>query len=371
MSQSIEVQMLNALEIFHYSYRFRDHLFILALEDESRLQELITDLRVLLSSRIQVLLLCRDHGELQGVLETWSQRGYPFQYFQAGLEFGVSKIQKEAMNSCFQAGIIPVLGVSEDSVDTSLPFLFDRFAMNLAQSFMADKLFFISTAPGLIVDGRFLSHLTPQEIDRLLETAKDINIGRDRLHLLATKNQDSVFETVLIEGTAGSLYQEIFTHRGKGTLLTSDYPNLVRQGKTSDIMDLLLMMKPYIHSQSILPVSEDELAQTVESYFVYSVNNSIVATARIIDFGEACELAKFCTMPRYQGRGRARQLALSMIESVKAMGKDFVFALSVEPKMWLFFQSLGFEEHGRERLPEPWKKQYDFSRPSKAFYMKL
>jgi amino-acid N-acetyltransferase len=170
-----------------------------------------------------------------------------------------------------------------------------------------------------------------------------------------------------LKGEAGCLFLEIFTHRGKGTLLTNDYPNVIRRGQISDVMDIALLLKPYISSGAILSVSEDAIADEVEDYYVYTVNNSIVAISKLTDHGPAIELAKFCTLPRYQGKGRARELAEKMIETVKQANKEFIFALSIEPKMFEFFKSLGFEECTRECLPENWKKQYDMSRSSKAF----
>lgn len=367
MSHSIEEQMLNALEVFHYSYRFRNHLFVLALEDQVRLRDLITDFRVFLSSRIQILVLCRDHGGLEQHLATWGDRGYPFHYISIDQEKEFPGEKYDYFDAAFREGKIPVLGLSE----TMEVEQFDDLALNLAESMAADKLFFVSTVQGLIADGRFYSHLTTKEVTDILENAKDINIGAKRLLTLSERNSVSDFETVLIEGVGGELFQEIFTHRGKGTLLTNDYPNEVRRGQISDVMDLLLIMKPYIQSKLILPISEDELSETIDSYVVYQVNRSIVASARIIDYGIAAELGKFCTMPRYQGRGRARELAISMIESMKKAKKQYLFALSIEPRMWDFFKSLDFQECDREALPDSWKEKYDFSRASKAFRYNL
>jgi amino-acid N-acetyltransferase len=130
-------------------------------------------------------------------------------------------------------------------------------------------------------------------------------------------------------------------------------------------------MKPYIQSGTILPVTEDDIAKEVQDYYVYSVNNSIVATAKLNHYDSAVELAKFCTLPRYQGKGRARELAQKMIQYAKEAGKEMIFALTIEPKMVEFFKSLGFEECDRSSLPESWQKQYDMERSSKAFKIEV
>jgi amino-acid N-acetyltransferase len=243
--------------------------------------------------------------------------------------------------------------------------------MILIDHLTVDKIFYLSKLSGLRVDRQFVSHTTPDEISRMLTARHHLNINPQRLEHLAEQNRRHGCEIVLLKGKRGNLFQEIFTHRGKGTLLTSDYPNVIRPGRLSDVMDITLLMKPYIRSGSILPVSEDQLAAEIAAYFVYTVNNSIVAVARLKDYGEAAELAKFCTLPRYQGKGRARELAERMIETARNQRKTYIFALSIEPRMFMFFRNLGFQTVEREQLPAEWRRQYDLNRPSRAFRLKI
>ncbi|MCH8077986.1 MAG: amino-acid N-acetyltransferase, partial [SAR324 cluster bacterium] len=77
------------------------------------------------------------------------------------------------------------------------------------------------------------------------------------------------------------------------------------------------------------------------------------------------------TLPRYRGKGRARELARQLIAEAGAQGYRGVFALSVDERMWEFFLSLGFQRVARESLPEGWRRQYDMNRDSRAFRMKL
>lgn len=371
MSQSVEEQMLDTLEIFHYSYRFQNRLFVLVLEQEIKLENIITDLRVLHSAHIMIMIICSDHGDLQRLLQVWNLRGCPFEYFKKSIDQELQLSQVTELKQVFQKGSIPVIGLTEDTEKSGFSALFDRFSMNLASHFSVNKLFFLSAAPGLIIDNRFVSHTTPQEISVYLENSQEINMGKDRLAFFQDQNRINGCEIVLLEGNTGCLFQEIFTHMGRGTLITSDYPNIIRNGEISDVMDLALLMKPYSQAGSILPISEDELANEIESFYVYTVNNSMVAAAKLKEYGSAAELAKFCTLPRYQGKGRARELAGRMIQNARQAKKEYIFALSTEPKMFEFFENLGFKPHNRQDLPETWKKSYDMTRPSKAFRLKL
>jgi N-acetylglutamate synthase-like GNAT family acetyltransferase len=367
MDPVIEVQMLNALEFFHYSSRFQERLFILALDGDINLENIVTDLRVLNAARIRCIVVAWNDERLEEKLNQWKRRGYPFGFssFSTLHEFDQTEIS--TLISEYEGGAIPVIGLKDPELSARDGSRMDQFAMNLARHFTVDKVFFLSSYDGLCIDDGFVSHLTPHEAGNFLKGADEVNIGQDRFEFFIQNNLDYGFEIVLLRGESGCLFQEIFTHRGKGSLLTNDYPNVIRRGKVSDVMDIALLLRPYISSGAILPVSEDSIAGEVEAYYVYTVNNSVVAIAKLTDHGSAMELAKFCTLPRYQGKGRARELAERMINTVRQANKEFIFALSIEPKMTDFFISLGFSECDRGTLPESWQVKYDMSRPSKAF----
>jgi N-acetylglutamate synthase-like GNAT family acetyltransferase len=60
-----------------------------------------------------------------------------------------------------------------------------------------------------------------------------------------------------------------------------------------------------------------------------------------------------------------------MIAAARDAKKERVFALTIEPRVAAFFRSLGFEEVERRALPQQWQAHYDFSRPSRAFQLRL
>jgi len=116
----------------------------------------------------------------------------------------------------------------------------------------------------------------------------------------------------------GSLYQEIFTHYGAGTMFSDKEVSKLRKARPEDTMDIFWLMKPYIANGLLLPVTDDEILATIESYFVLTADRAIVACAKLIDFGNACEFAKLCALPRYRGRGRACSLVGRLIKNAAA-----------------------------------------------------
>ena len=168
-----------------------------------------------------------------------------------------------------------------------------------------------------------------------------------------------------------NLFREVFTHLGSGTLFSEDYSNVFRQASLSDARDIALLMRPYIRSGAVLPINEDDVAGNINSYFLYSVNEQVVAAARLIDYGKAYEIGKLVTLPRYQRKGRARKLIKQLLEKAAADGKEYIFSLTTEERMGDFFESCGLKEIDRSQLPADWKTGYDLKRPSRAYCKKF
>ncbi|WP_321368126.1 GNAT family N-acetyltransferase [uncultured Desulfuromusa sp.] len=357
--------MLDALELFYYANKFRSHLFVIVLEDCSAFDELILDIRMLNAAHIRTLILHHPCVEVTNTLALWRQRGFPFRHY--------SNLQPQQVREGehFPVGLeaVPICELNLDAYTGSHALV--QGALQVAENVGADKVFFLGSEKGLVMGDQFVSHLHPQELDKHLKAGNRFNLENEKLNLFMQASKDIGVEIVLLNSTTGSLFEEIFTHRGSGSLFTSDYPNVIRQGQSSDLMDLLMLVKHEIADGSILPIHEEFLAENIGNYFVFTVNETIVAASTLVDYGSAAELAKFCTLPRYQGKGRAMQLALSMIETAAKQKKEYVFALSINKKMWTFFKNLGFKEVAREELPQKWQVQYDFSRPSRAFRLQL
>jgi amino-acid N-acetyltransferase len=202
----------------------------------------------------------------------------------------------------------------------------------------------------------------------LIDSQVETQAPGDILDLIL-KHSRKKLEFSILNAERGSLFQEIFTHEGCGTLVTETYENIIRPAERKDILSIRRLLAPSVAQGHVLDIDEDEVARQVDSFYVYTINSSVVAAAVLKSHGKHSELGKFCTLPRFQGKGRARELAKYMIDAAKAAGQESVFALSTNPAMWKLFRSLEMKEVDRRTLPESWAANYDFSRPSKAFLL--
>ncbi|MBI3929824.1 MAG: GNAT family N-acetyltransferase [Armatimonadetes bacterium] len=360
--------MLSTLELLHYCQRFRDTLFAFCFERSADCEELLIDLRVLHSARIRQVLFCPAGPELVHKLELWNRSGYRFLV----IEGTPGHLQTAAFIGRLQTevsrGRVPVVAIEPFPVRESGDFEVASGVMHCAVALGARKVFFPGREAGLEISGKFRSYPTPAELGDVLNLNLPINVPRPWLRFLVEQQELHRVDLVMIEARRGAIYQEVFTHSGAGTLLTREYPNILRPAMEADVRDIMNLMQPYVSDGSLKTVSEEELLESVRSFIVYTVNGQIVASAAVIEHEDCYELGKLCTLPRYQAQGRARELVRAVLEKARSDKKRAVFALTVNQYVADLFKRLGFQEVERETLPNSWRRSYDLSRASRGYW---
>lgn len=368
MNDDIDAQMLQTLELLHYCRRFRDKLFAFVFERSCYCEELLIDLRVLHAAGIRQVLFCGTDPRLLNRLDLWNRSGHKFLI----LEAKVSDLRTASfigrLQRCLGEGHLPLVALEDFPNDEAGRLQTDEAIMHCAVCLGAAKVFFPGEEQALVLDGKLRSYPTLSELEQALETERPSNLSRERLAFFRSQQELHAVDMVIAQAKRGSVFREVFTHSGAGTLLTREYPNILRGATESDVRDILAIMQPYIEDGSIKPVSEEELLQSIPSFTVYSVNDQIVASAALVEHDDCYELAKLCTLPRYQARGRARDLVRALQARAREDGKRALFALTVQSFVGDFFERLGFAPVERESLPQSWREGYDFNRPSKAYW---
>jgi amino-acid N-acetyltransferase len=368
---AVDVQMLSTLELLHYCRRFQDTLFAFFFKSPAQCSAVLMDLRVLFAARIQQVIFCAADSNLTNTLASWNRSGDRFSIVEVESKELLSASFVDRVRAELSAGNAPFVTITDLPQDSQERQSVEADVINAAVSLGAEKVFFPGSAPGLLVNGKCRSYPSVQEVRDALDSAAELNIPADRLRFLIDQQELHNVDLVLVEARRGAIYEEVFTHAGSGTLFTRDYPNILRQAHEKDVRDIMALMHPYIAEGTLKAISEEDLLALIPSFTVYSVNDQIIAAAALIDYGDSCELAKLCTLPRFQARGRARALVRAVLARAKQAGKKSVFALTVQPYVGEFFERIGFKLVERETLPEKWKASYDFSRQSKAYVYSL
>ncbi len=375
--------LFRALEFAHYAERFREKVFVVALTAETSFQDLLLDLKVLTGYRIQVVLVLPDPAfQLERFVARSNSRGTRFHLSlltdvllpESGAP---SKLDFGRIRGVLGQGRTPVIAFHADD---PAPGGVDRaFALagEVAAEMKADKLFLIGPRLAPLIAALPRTHVLAREMEGLLNglsNASSETAGTDTAELFALirdQLERGTPDLILLEDRPGHLFREVFTHDGAGILFNKVESAIIRRARTRDVTDIGLLFRIEIEEGRILPVDENEIESHIEAYWVYEIDGLLVGCARIKPFGDWAEMAQFATLPRYRGKGRARELALRLEEEARRMEVGRLFALSTDERMWQFFLSLGFQAADRERLPEAWQQGYDLERPSRAFVKEL
>ena len=376
---SSEQELFHALELAHYANRFRDKIFVVGLPAETPFQDLLLDLKVLTGYRIQVALVLHDPTfSLERLIGVSNKRGTRF-HLSLLTELLVGpggerpKLDFERIRGVLSAGRTPIIAFQGE---LPAPADIDRtytLAGEVALLLGAAKLFLVSPMVTPLLETLPRSHVLSGEMEEW--SAKLASRGlHDHQPLFAFIRKflgRGVPDIILIEGKRTNLFREVFTHDGAGILFNQVATAVIRQARTEDITDIALLLEPDIEARRILPVSEDDIEANIAGYWVYEVDGVLVGTAGLKRFGNWAEMAHFSTLPRYRGKGRAKDLALRLVEEARFLKLEKVFALSIDQRMWDFFLDLEFAEVDRNNLPAAWRAGYDLARPSRAFLRKL
>ncbi|MBI4083104.1 MAG: GNAT family N-acetyltransferase [Candidatus Lambdaproteobacteria bacterium] len=372
-------ELFRALELAHYAERFRERVFVIGLSDDARFPELLLDLKVLAGYRIQVVLVLPDpQFRLEALIQVSNRRGARFHLslltdhaFRPGE--ADPALDYERLRAMLAQGRTPVIAhhLAQEPAGP-VPFGF-ALAARIAGRLGADKLFLVTAEAARLRPLAQRTHLLVEALPGLSETAR--REGAEALARLLPFVADRVLggipDVILLEGEQGQLFREVFTHNGAGVLVNRVRLSRIRQARIEDVTEIALLLAPEVARGAILPMDENALEANIDRYWVYEVDGVIVCSAGLKLYGEWAELAQFAAPPRYRGRGRARGLALALIDHARTLGLRRLFALSIDARMWGFFRSLGFAEVERTALPETWQAGYDLTRPSRAFLLEL
>jgi N-acetylglutamate synthase-like GNAT family acetyltransferase len=334
-----------ALEIAHYARRHRGTTFVAAVAEGVSVADLLLDLKLLAAYGLPGVVVAPPEA-----------LALARQARQEGLPVAVEIARLDVLSAGLANGQVPVVLASKP----------EEVAAELARGLSARRLMLIrSHHPALAADPESQGHLTRAEAER--RGAGD-GPGADQWRQVVAMLDLGIPGVVLLPGRTGCLFEELFTHDGAGVLVGDAAVETVRPATLADAADIHLLLKAEMTTGVVRPVSERQIAATTHEHLVYTIDGLVVGTARLAPWGDWAEMSRFATLPRYRGRGRARVLGEALIARAAESGCTDLFALSIDHRMWRFFESLGLEAIERQALPMAWQVGYDFNRPSRAFH---
>ncbi|XP_021802182.1 probable amino-acid acetyltransferase NAGS2, chloroplastic isoform X1 [Prunus avium] len=176
----------------------------------------------------------------------------------------------------------------------------------------------------------------------------------------------------LLDGTKGGvLLLELFKRDGMGTMVASDLYEGTRMARVSDLSGIRQIILPLEASGTLVPRSDEELLQALDSFIVVEREGQIIACAALFPFQEdrCAELAAIAVSPDCRGQGQGDKLLDYIEKKASSLGLAKLFLLTTRTADW--FVRRGFSECSIESIPEKRQRKINLSRKSKYYSKQL
>jgi amino-acid N-acetyltransferase len=287
----------------------------------------------------------------------------------------VERIDVELLQTLLASGVVPVvppLGMDGDG--RSYRINSDAVAVELAKALGAVKLVYVTTAEGLLVDGRVARQLTADELAEALQKGAlaPEQVSKAR-HAMAA-SRAGVPRVHVIDGRVDEgLLAEVFSNEGIGTLVYANEYRQIRKARKRDVRSIEQLIHASVESEELLPRSRATIERQLDDYYLYEVDRNPVACIALHVHAEhnSGELACLSVRPSHENQGIGRRMVQFVEDRARELGLGLLFALSTQA--FNFFQSkAGFSEGGAGDLPPARRQSYDAAgRRSKVLLKRL
>ncbi|NQU09553.1 amino-acid N-acetyltransferase [bacterium] len=406
--------------ILHYIPRFREQVFVIALDGaivaDDNFANLLLDVAVLRSLNIHVVLV---HGAGFQVRQLGEQLGQPISNWDGtgvtdpgtlrigiiaanqvtheileglslnnlraahpncieavplgiikGVDYQrtgkVHRVDVELLRTLLREEIVPVIPpLGSDGTGQTYRLNSDAVAVEVARELGAVKLMFITTRPGLEVDGQLVAQLTVPELEHTLKSATDRlspDMRSKAQHALRAC-QGGVPRVHLISGEVDEgLLAEVFSNEGIGTLIYANEYQAVRPAQRRDIRHILSLIRQSIDGDQLLRRTRASIEKQLGEFHVFEIDNQIVGVVAVGLYPEAqkAELSCLQISPGHERRGVGRRLAAFAENLAREKGLHSIFCLSTQAFTY-FEHKLGYRTGTAEDLPPARREKYEQS----------
>lgn len=238
----------------------------------------------------------------------------------------------------------------------------------------AEKLVCLVEARGVLdAKKRVQSHLTPEELDVVLESGRSMT-EEVRAHFVAAAHavRNGVRRAHIVDRRLdGGLLLELFSRDGIGTLVSREQFEGVRPARLEDVGGILELLHPLEELGILVRRSAEMVEHDVDRITVIERDGMIVACGALYPYPDERigELAALAVSPAYREAGRGEQLLEYVERRAREQGLDRLFVLTTQTAHW--FRERGFEPARVQQLPEGRRAVYNKRRKSKILIKEL
>ena len=414
------MQVSDLRGILQYIPRFRDKVFVIAIDGEVAASEnfhnILLDLAVLRSLNVKVVLV---HGARHQVEERAAALGQPVSNadgagvtdegtlrialdaatrltheimeglsgvdlravyanaviaYPAGILGGVDqqwtgkveRVDTQALELFLSQGIIPVVPpLGFDGEGKTFRLNSDSIAVEVAEAMRAVKILFLCEAGTLRLDGEVVRQLSVDEAEALVHKGRlrDQRALCLKVESAARACRAGIPRVHLLDGHINeALLAELFSGEGVGTMVHTNEYRHIRPARRADVRRIMALIRQSVVSEELVRRTRADIESRVGDYYVMELDKNLVGCVAMHAFPEAdaAELACLYVAKNSGNAGFGRRLVQFVEEQARERGIRRVFALSTQAFVW-FQQKCGFTEATPDALPPARRAKYDSS----------
>jgi amino-acid N-acetyltransferase len=276
----------------------------------------------------------------------------------------VERIDAELLQTLLANGVVPVippLGVDGDGRSYRLNS--DAVALEVAKALGAVKLVYITTADGLIVNGKVARQISVDDMASALDKGTVAPAQASKARHAVAACRFGVPRVHVIDGRVDEgLLAEVFSNEGIGTLIFANEYRQIRRARRRDIASIQQLIQSSVESEELLPRSQAAIERQLDDYYIYEVDRNPIACVALHVFPaeKKGEVACLRVRASHEHQGIGRRMTQFVEDRAREMGLDVLLALSTQA--FNFFQSkAGFREGTPDDLPPARRELYDQS----------
>jgi amino-acid N-acetyltransferase len=279
----------------------------------------------------------------------------------------VERIDRDLIMDLINRQVVPLVSPLAFGPDgKSLRVNSDLLAAELAEGLGATKIIFLLPQPGLEIDGEVRREISvdalravladhpekvaPACLSKAIHAVKAIESGTPRVHIVDGR----VFDGLL---------NEIFSSEGEGSLVYGNDYQQIRQATKRDVRLIYNLTRNAVRREELLHRTQQAIEKNIGDFFVFEVDETIIACVTIYQYPEKPELAEVGSLyvvPFYHNRGIGQKMVEYACLRAKERGAKAIIALSTQ-SFGFFTDVCRFEEATKDVLPEARLKSYEES----------
>ena len=413
------VNVSDLREILQYVPRFRERIFVIAVDGEVAASEnfanVLLDLAVLRSLSVKVVLV---HGASHQVVELAKERGIALTNSdgtgvtdEATLELSISaairltnhvmeglsavdlraayinaiiahpagilggqdfqytgrveRVDAKALRLLLDEGIVPLVPpLGFDGEGRTYRVNSDVAAVEVAEELSAAKIIYLAPASAFPAKPLPRQLSVTETLELLKKSRADLSQSMvSKLECAARACGQGVRRVHLLNGGVNeALLTEIFSHEGFGTMVYSNEYQQVRRIFKKDVRAVVSLIRQSVQGEELVRRTRAEILEHLEDYWLLEVDKTPVACValHLYPHEAAGELACLYVSKAHENQGYGRKLMAFVENLAKEKGLKRLFALSTQAFNYLQ-QKGGFSEASPEILPAERRSKYEVS----------